>query len=65
MTEDITFCSNFNCGDMDCVRNPKHISLPIPHSFCLFTKCEKWTYKGTEWLIEQIKDVEEDNKYNE
>lgn len=64
MSEDITFCANFNCGDMDCVRNPKRIRLPIPHSFCLFTKCEKWPYKGAERLTELFKDIKEDSNYN-
>lgn len=52
--EDITFCANKNCGDMKCYRNPKHIKLPIPHSFALFTQCEKWTDKGAEWLTKQM-----------
>ena len=33
MTEDITYCSNNRCGYLRCERNPKHIKLPIPHSF--------------------------------
>ena len=33
MTEDITYCSNNKCGYLRCERNPKHIKLPIPHSF--------------------------------
>lgn len=33
MTEDITYCSNSKCGYLRCERNPKHIKLPIPHSF--------------------------------
>lgn len=40
-SEDITFCANRNCCDMNCYRNPKHIKLDIPHSFALFDKCEK------------------------
>lgn len=60
MNEDITFCANYNCGDMGCMRNPKHIKLPIPHSFSLFPKCEKWSYKGAEWLTEQMKNIKEE-----
>lgn len=32
-SEDITYCMNENCNKMKCFRNPKHIKLPIPHSF--------------------------------
>lgn len=56
MSEDITFCANHNCNDMDCMRNPKHIKLPIWHSFSLFPKCPKWSNKGSERLTEQIND---------
>lgn len=64
MTEDLSLCANFNCGDMSCIRNPRRANLLIPHSFCLFSKCEKWPYKGAESLTEQIKDVKEDHNYN-
>lgn len=60
LSEDITFCANFNCSDTSCMRNPKNIRLLIPHSFSLFTKCEKWSYKGAEWLTEQIKDIKKE-----
>ena len=32
-SEDITYCMNENCKEMKCFRNPKHIKLPIMHSF--------------------------------
>lgn len=53
-SEDITFCANENCEDMKCYRNPKHIKLPIPHSFALFEQCPKWKTKGAEWLTKQM-----------
>ena len=31
--EDITFCTNRRCGVMECVHNPMHIHLSVPHSF--------------------------------
>ena len=54
--EDITFCANRNCCDMNCYWNPKHIKLDIPHSFALFDKCEKWNKGGAYWLMSQIED---------
>lgn len=59
-SEDITFCANKNCSHMKCDRNPKHIKLLIPHSFALFTQCEKWSNKGAEWLTKQV-DKEDSN----
>lgn len=53
-SEDITFCANKSCSNMKCERNPKHIKLLIPHSFALFTQCEKWSDKGAEWLTKQV-----------
>lgn len=55
-SEDITFCANRNCCDMNCYWNPKHIKLDIPHSFALFDKCEKWNKGGAYWLTSQIED---------
>lgn len=53
-SDDITFCANKCCGDTDCYRNPKNIKHNnIPHSFALFTDCEKWWGIGAEWLTEQ------------
>lgn len=52
--DDITFCANKCCGDTDCYRNPKSIrDNSIPHSFVLFTQCEKWNEEGAEWLTKQ------------
>lgn len=45
MSEDISFCLNWNCKYMKCFRNQKHIKLPIPHSFMDFADkpgCPKW-----------------------
>lgn len=55
-SEDITFCANQNCSDMDCYRNPKHIKLRISHSFALFSNCSKWNDNGAKWLMEQKED---------
>ena len=55
-SDDITFCANRNCCDMNCYRNPKHIKLDILHSFALFPKCEKWNKSGAQWLTEQLED---------
>lgn len=52
MSEDITFCANENCKYTKCERNPKHIKLPIPHSFAMFTQCEKFSFDGARWLFE-------------
>lgn len=35
-SEDITFCMSDRCEYMKCIRNPKHIKLPIPHSYAWF-----------------------------
>ena len=32
-SQDITFCANRRCGVMECVHNPMHIHLSVPHSF--------------------------------
>lgn len=53
-SEDITFCANKSCKDMNCYRNPKHIKLLINHSFALFTKCDKWNENGAKWLTRQL-----------
>ena len=50
--EDITFCANKNCSYLECIRNPKNIKLPIPHSFAMFTECSKWNDNGAKWLFE-------------
>ena len=55
-SEDITFCANCGCRDMKCERNPKHIWLPIPHSFALFEDCIKWVPGNANWLTEQLKE---------
>lgn len=39
-SEDITYCINENCDYMKCFRNPKHIKLPIPHSFAFLENTE-------------------------
>lgn len=58
-SDDITFCANKKCGDVNCQRNPKNIKhIDIPHSFALFTQCEKWWGRGAEWLTKQM--VKED-----
>lgn len=53
-SDDITFCANKNCMDRKCYRNPKNIKHHIPHSFALFTECEKWSDRGAEWLTKQM-----------
>lgn len=53
-SEDIIFCANKNCEDMECRRNQKHIKLTISHSFSLFEQCENWDVDGAEWLLKQI-----------
>lgn len=40
MSEDITWCGNWDCQYMKCVRNPKHIKLPIDHSYALLEGTE-------------------------
>ena len=40
MSEDITFCMNHNCNIMKCERNPKHIKLPISHSYAYLEDTE-------------------------
>lgn len=32
-SEDITFCMNDKCEEINCIRNPKRIRMLIPHSF--------------------------------
>lgn len=39
VSEDITFCFS-ECGNMKCIRNKKHIKLPIPHSFAFLDGTE-------------------------
>lgn len=58
-SEDITFCANKNCRDMNCYRNPKHIKLLIDHSFSMFTNCPKWKDAGDKWLIKQMENERE------
>ena len=53
-SEDITFCANNNCSDMNCYRNLKHIKLAIPHSFACFRDCSKWCEGNAKWLTSQI-----------
>lgn len=55
-SEDITFCANKGCSDMNCYRNPKHIRLLIPHSFALFTQCPKWRDGNAKWLTNQVEE---------
>lgn len=33
MQEDITYCVNTDCKNIDCDRNPQNIKQSIPHSF--------------------------------
>lgn len=56
LSEDITFCANKWCKDMKCERNPRHIRLPIPHSFALFPDCPKWKPGNARWLTQQLED---------
>lgn len=60
-SEDITFCANKGCPDMKCERNPKHIRLPIPHSYALFANCAKWKPNGAKWLIDLIEGAKNGN----
>ena len=53
LSEDITFCMNDKCEEMKCFRNPKHIRLPILHSFAFL--------EGTEYCIKTNKDVTDIN----
>lgn len=55
-SEDITFCANKGCPNMKCERNPKHIRLPISHSFALFRSCPKWKEGNAFWLTRQLED---------
>ena len=57
MSEDITFCANYNCEDIGCERNPKNIRLPIPHTFALYTDCQKWNNNGADWFIKQMEET--------
>lgn len=61
-SEDITFCANKKCAHMKCERNPKHIRLPIPHSFAYFQDCPRWKENGAEWLDKLVKEGSEDGK---
>ena len=38
-SKDITFCFS-ECENMECIRNKKHIKLPIPHSFAFLEGTE-------------------------
>ncbi len=40
MSEDITWCGKWDCENLECFRNPKHIKLDIPHSFALLENTE-------------------------
>ena len=40
MSEDITWCMDWGCACMKCERNPKHIKLPIDHSYALLEGTE-------------------------
>nr|DAF92913.1 MAG TPA: hypothetical protein [Siphoviridae sp. ctX5W26] len=51
MSEDMTFCADKSCKCMKCERNLKHIQIPIPHSFAMFTQCEKFNFDGAIWLF--------------
>lgn len=54
-SDDITFCANKKCDDVECCRNPKNIKhIDIPHSFALYTHCLKWDDEGSEWLTKQM-----------
>ena len=35
MSEDITWCCNWDCEYLKCIRNPKHIRLQIDHSYAV------------------------------
>jgi hypothetical protein len=61
-SEDITFCGNKECSNMECFRNPKHIKLSIPHSFALFDQCEYWDAKSAKWLINQFGNFNDENR---
>ena len=54
--EDITFCMNDKCDKMECFRNPKHVKLPIAHSFA-------WL-DGTEHCPKTSQDVADINVGN-
>lgn len=56
MSEDITFCANFNCLDKTCKRNHKNIKLPIPHAFSCFEQCEKWDEDGAAWMKKKMEE---------
>ena len=46
-SEDITFCSNSNCRNTKCERNPKNIQQYwLDHSYAMFTDCENWEEKN-------------------
>ena len=43
MSEDITFCSNFECANTKCERNQKNIKQYwLDHSFADFRECERF-----------------------
>lgn len=53
--DDITFCANKNCDNLDCYRNSKNITYTgIPHSYALFTDCDLWDDTGAAWLTSQM-----------
>lgn len=53
-SEDITFCTNWNCNRTRCIRNPKHIKQPIPHSFMPLDNTE-FCFKSQKTISEQPK----------
>ena len=55
-SEDITYCINDKCEEMKCSRNPKHIKLPILHSYGFL--------EGTEDCLMTNKDVTDINVGN-
>ncbi len=51
MSEDMTFCSNFECAKTKCERNQKNIRLHwLDYSFADFRECENFAdvMKGAE-----------------
>ena len=47
----ITFCANKNCKDMNCIRNCNGVKLDKYSNFAMFTECEKWDDAGAEYMI--------------
>ena len=56
-SEDITYCINDKCEEMMCFRNPKHITLPMLHSFAFL--------EGTEDCLMTNKDIIDINVGNQ